>query len=98
MNPEPVIKPGEIITWMGLAFETNDQVLVPRRETELLARTALDLLKTVEAAAPISVIDIAEGPATSPACSRMPGRIFAFGRAISQMRGSRSRECCAAPA
>ena len=35
MNPEPVIKPGEIITWMGLAFETSDQVLIPRRETEL---------------------------------------------------------------
>jgi release factor glutamine methyltransferase len=61
MNPEPIIKPGEIITWMGLAFETNDQVLVPRRETELLARTALDLLKTVEAAAPIRVIDMCCG-------------------------------------
>jgi hypothetical protein len=53
MNPEPIIKPGEIITWMGLAFETNDQVLLPRRETELLAGAALDLLKTVEARAPI---------------------------------------------
>ena len=60
MNPEPVVKPGEIITWMGLAFETSDQVLVPRRETELLARAALDLLKSAEAAAP------------SRACSKAP--------------------------
>ena len=61
MNPEPVIKPGDIITWMGLAFETNDQVLVPRPETKLLAHTALDLLKPAEAAAPIRVIDMCCG-------------------------------------
>ena len=60
MNLEPVIKPGEIITWMGLAFETSDQVLVPRRETELLAGAALDLLKTAEAA-PVRVIDMCCG-------------------------------------
>ena len=60
MSAELVIRPGEIITWMGLAFETNDQVLVPRRETELLARAALELLKTVEAA-PIRVIDMCCG-------------------------------------
>lgn len=68
MNPDPVVKPGEIVTWMGLAFETSDKVLVPRRETELLARTALDLLKTVEAAAPIRVIDMCCG-AGNLACS-----------------------------
>ena len=68
MNQEPVIKPGEIVTWMGLAFETSDQVLVPRRETELLARTALDLLKTVEAGAPVRVIDMCCG-AGNLACS-----------------------------
>ena len=68
MNPDPVVKPGEIVTWMGLAFETSDKVLVPRRETELLARTALDLLKTVEAAMPIRVIDMCCG-AGNLACS-----------------------------
>ncbi len=60
MSLETVVKPGEIVTWMGLAFETNEHVLVPRRETQLLARTALDLLKTVEAA-PIRVIDMCCG-------------------------------------
>ena len=61
MNPEPVFKPGEIITWMGLAFETSDQVLVPRRETELLAGAALDLLLKTAEAAPVRVIDMCCG-------------------------------------
>ncbi len=50
----------QTVTWMGLDFETNEQVLVPRKETELLARAALELLKTVEAA-PIRVIDMCCG-------------------------------------
>jgi release factor glutamine methyltransferase len=60
MSAEPFIKPGEIVTWMGLAFETNEHVLVPRQETQLLGRTGLELLKTVEAA-PIRVIDMCCG-------------------------------------
>ena len=73
MNPEPPVKPGEIITWMGLAFETNDQVLVPRRETELLARTALDLLKTAEAAAPVRVIDMKRAAGEAGSSRPWPG-------------------------
>ena len=61
MTAETVIRPGETVTWMGLVFETNDQVLVPRRETELLARTALELIKTVGEASPIRVIDMCCG-------------------------------------
>ncbi len=60
MSAETVVNPGAIITWMGLDFETNDQVLVPRQETELLGRTALELLKTVDGG-PIRVIDMCCG-------------------------------------
>ena len=60
MDPDPIVKPGETVIWLGLAFETNEQVLVPRPETELLARTALDLLKTVKSV-PTRVIDMCCG-------------------------------------
>jgi release factor glutamine methyltransferase len=55
------IKPGDPITWMGLSFETNEEVLVPRPETELLARTALELLPPKDSASAIRVIDMCCG-------------------------------------
>jgi release factor glutamine methyltransferase len=60
MSVEPAVKPGQTVRWMGLDFETNEQVLVPRAETELLARTALDLLAPL-AAAPVRAIDMCCG-------------------------------------
>ena len=36
--------PGELVTFMGLSFETTEDVLVPRFETEQLGRVALELL------------------------------------------------------
>ena len=47
-------------TFMGLDLETTDHVLIPREETELLARTALDLLTEMSAPAPC-VIDMCCG-------------------------------------
>jgi release factor glutamine methyltransferase len=60
MSAELIVRPGEIVTWIGLAFETNENVLVPRPETELLARTALELLNTAKTP-PINVIDMCCG-------------------------------------
>jgi release factor glutamine methyltransferase len=37
------------VTFMGLDFETTEEVLIPRAETELLARTALELLAQMNA-------------------------------------------------
>jgi release factor glutamine methyltransferase len=46
---------------MGLSFETNEAVLVPRVETELLARAALELLPAKGSAEDIRVIDMCCG-------------------------------------
>lgn len=40
--------PVRLVTFMGLAFETTDDVLVPRAETELLARAALEILSDLD--------------------------------------------------
>lgn len=53
-------KPGSIVTFMGLQFETNETVLVPRAETEILARGALELLDEMQAKA-ARVIDMCCG-------------------------------------
>lgn len=53
-------KPGSLVTWMGLSFETNEAVLVPREETELLGRTALELMTQLPAP-PARVIDMCCG-------------------------------------
>jgi methylase of polypeptide subunit release factors len=96
MNPEPVIKPGEIITRMGLAFETNDQVLVPRRETELLARTALELLNAAKTP-PINVIDMCCG-AGNLASALAAGYSRLGKRSHGCVRHARAEERCAARA
>ncbi len=67
MSIEPVMRPGGNVTWMGHVFETNEQVLVPRPETQLLAHAALDLLRTA-GGAPLRVIDMCCG-AGNLACS-----------------------------
>lgn len=61
------VTPGATVTFMGLPFETNDTVLVPREETEILARAALELLGSVETKSP-KVIDMCCG-AGNLACS-----------------------------
>jgi release factor glutamine methyltransferase len=58
--------PDSLTTFMGLTFETNETVLVPRQETEILARAALELLASrKDAAQPTSdglkVIDMCCG-------------------------------------
>ena len=53
-------KPGSIVTFMGLSFETNDAVLVPREETEILARAALEILSGIESKSP-RIIDMCCG-------------------------------------
>jgi release factor glutamine methyltransferase len=53
-----------VVTFMGLSFEANAEVLSPREETELLARTALDLIGRVAAArqtTALTVIDMCCG-------------------------------------
>lgn len=58
--------PGEPVRFMGLELETNDSVLIPREETELLARAALELLTEIGDAS--KVIDMCCG-AGNLACS-----------------------------
>ncbi len=60
MSVKPAVKPGQIVRWMGLDFESIEQVFVPRAETELLAGAALDLLKPC-ATAPVRVVDMCCG-------------------------------------
>ncbi len=45
--------------FMGLPFRVNPGVLIPRRETELLVETTLDVIKTMTL--PISVLDVGTG-------------------------------------
>lgn len=54
------ISPGADARFMGLAFETNETVLVPREETEILARAAIELISSLGVAAP-KVIDMCCG-------------------------------------
>lgn len=61
------IVPGQAVTFMGLSFETNEGVLVPRAETEILARAALELIGTIETKSP-KIIDMCCG-AGNLACS-----------------------------
>lgn len=61
------VAPGKAVTFMGLSFETSETVLVPREETEILARAALELLESVDAPSP-KVIDMCCG-AGNLACS-----------------------------
>lgn len=49
-----------LVTFMGLAFETSADVLIPREETEILARAVLELLPEGEEA---RVIDMCCGSA-----------------------------------
>lgn len=49
-----------LASFMGLALETTEDVLIPRAETELLARTAIDLLSEVTSPSP-RVIDMCCG-------------------------------------
>jgi release factor glutamine methyltransferase len=51
---------GSLVTFMGLSFETNENVLVPREETEILAGAALELLSELGSAAS-KVIDVCCG-------------------------------------
>lgn len=53
-------RPGDLTTFMGLEFETNEDVLVPRPETEILAAAALELLGEADSQTPI-VIDMCCG-------------------------------------
>jgi len=48
------------VEFMGLEFETTEDVLIPRAETELLARTALGLLAEMSVPAPY-VVDMCCG-------------------------------------
>lgn len=70
---------GARATFMGLEIETAEDVLIPRGETELLARTALELLAELGVAAP-RVIDMCCGSGNL-ACAlahAMPsGRVWA---------------------
>ncbi|HVH43467.1 MAG TPA: peptide chain release factor N(5)-glutamine methyltransferase [Labilithrix sp.] len=54
------VTPGSVVSFMGLSFETNETVLVPREETEILARAALELLSGLEPSA-TKVIDMCCG-------------------------------------
>jgi release factor glutamine methyltransferase len=49
-----------LVEFMGLGFDTTEDVLIPRAETELLARTALTLLDAMSAASP-QVVDMCCG-------------------------------------
>lgn len=50
----------DLTIFMGLAFETSEDVLIPRQETETLGRAALELLTAAESETPI-VIDMCCG-------------------------------------
>ena len=52
--------PGDTVTFMGLSFETNSAVLIPREETEILGRAALEILSESATQAP-KVIDMCCG-------------------------------------
>jgi len=92
MSAELIVRPGEIVTWMDLAFETDEKVLVPRPETELLGRTALEILNTAKAA-PISVINMC-CEAGNLACAAGYSRLGE--RSHGCVRHARAEECCAA--
>jgi release factor glutamine methyltransferase len=71
--------PGGLVTFMGLKFETNESVLVPREETELLGRTALDLFTKI-GGKDLRVIDMCCGAgnlACALACARPDIRLWA---------------------
>lgn len=57
----PPVAPGAEVTFMGLPFDTSADVLVPRAETEILARAALELLRDVIKADAPRVIDMCCG-------------------------------------
>lgn len=73
------MNPGGLVTFMGLKFETNENVLVPREETELLGRSALDLF-TKMGGRDLRVIDMCCGAgnlACALACARPDIHVWA---------------------
>ncbi|MGH9270838.1 MAG: N5-glutamine methyltransferase family protein [Ilumatobacteraceae bacterium] len=54
------VRPGEMVTFLGVELETTADVLVPREETELLGRTAIGLLPP-PTGEPVLVIDVCCG-------------------------------------
>jgi release factor glutamine methyltransferase len=62
-----------ITSFMGLEFETNEEVLIPREETEILARAALGLLDRPDSSPAPRVIDVCCG-AGNLACTIAHGK------------------------
>ncbi len=64
--------------FMGLEFEVDERVLIPRPETEILVETALELLRGRAGSAAVADLGTGSGAiAVSIACLHSPARVWA---------------------